>query len=63
MSRLLACIQFDFLCLVNLLFVFLFLDFKVDQSLQYMANTFSIELDGKLYYLCAEGDKVFLQVS
>ena len=39
------------------------LEFYIEKAYHYGANTIRYNLDGSHYYLCAEGNRVFLQVS
>ena len=41
----------------------MFLVFYIEKSYNYGAHTIRYDLDGSHYYLCVEGNKVFLQVS
>ena len=39
------------------------LEFYIEKGYDYGANTIRYDLDGSHYYMCAEGNRVFLQVS
>ena len=41
----------------------MFLVFYIEKSYNYGAHTIRYDLDGSHYYLCVEGNKVFLRVS